>query len=226
MTAVTGTYHAMLREIRSWAFWLLGMGVLHVIVSGVFSAPWGVLLIAVGLASFYFRDAAMFVVYAVTLGWAAISNLLSGSGTWMVLALLQAFFVYSTLRQFVRFRRAQAEELQRLQAEHPEQPPLLDRSARVFPWAGLVMGSLSLTGLIFVFFGAILMAALTESASFPDWVTFVEGLVVDGAVLGFACSLAALLSGSQHKGVAIAGGVLSVLALLGELGLVLIGKLG
>ncbi len=223
MAVVTGTYHAMLREIRSWAFWLLGMGVVHVIVSGVFSAPWGVLLIAVGLASFYFRDAAMFVVYAVTLGWAGVSNLLSGSSTWMVLAILQAFFVYMTLRQFQRFRRAQAEELQKLQAEHPEQSLPSDRSVRIFPWVGLVMGSLSLTGVVLLFFGAMVVAVMTENVSFPGWVTFAEGLVVDGAVLGFACSLGALLSGSQRKVVAIAGGVLSVLTLLIELVLSVMG---
>jgi hypothetical protein len=225
MAAVSGTYNAMLREIRSWALWLIVMGVIQVVASGVLNASWGILLIIVGLASFYFRDAAMFVVYSVTIAWAGVSNLLSGSGMWQIFALVQAFFVYTILQQFRRFRRAQAEETQKLLAEHPEQIPLPDRSARIFPWAGLVLGSLSLTGLVLVFFGAFILTAMTRGAKLPTWIGRVEGLSIDGAVLGLAVSLAALLSGSQRKIVSIVGCVLSGMTLLIELGLILIGRL-
>jgi hypothetical protein len=225
LRAAPATYDTMLREIRSWAFWMLGLGALHMIVSRTFSTPWGILLIVVGLASFYFRDAAMFVVYAVTLAWAGLSNLLSATAGWQVFALFQLFLVYVVFQQFLRFRRAQIEQSLKLQAEHPDQAPLPDRCARIFPWAGLVLGSVSLTGLVLVFFGAFFLAAMTRNASLPRWVTFVEGLVVDGAVLGFAVGLGAWLSGCQRKIVAIVGCVLSALTLLIELGLVVIGKL-
>ncbi|MDI7274626.1 MAG: hypothetical protein QME94_01470, partial [Anaerolineae bacterium] len=70
--AVTVVAHAlMVREIRSWGFWLLGLGALHLVLSGFLSAPWGILLGVVGLASFIFHDSAMFVVYGTTLVWAA-----------------------------------------------------------------------------------------------------------------------------------------------------------
>jgi hypothetical protein len=80
---VKNNYAAMLKEIRSWGFWSLGLGAVHLVTSGFLSAPWGVLLIIVGLASFYFRTASMFIIYAVTLAWAALSNLLGLDFAWI-----------------------------------------------------------------------------------------------------------------------------------------------
>lgn len=225
VAAVAGTYSAMLREIRSWGFWMLGLGALHVFISGLFSASWGILLIVVGLASFYFRDAAMFVVYAVTLAWAGLSNLLSAAGGWQVFALFQFFLVYAVIQQFRRFRRAQIEQALRLQVEHQDQADPPDRGVRVFPWAGLVLGSFSLTALVLVLLGVFILMATAMHTPLPGWLSFIEGLSTDGAVLGFAVSLGALLSGCQRKGVAVAGCVLSAMTLLIELGLAIIGRL-
>ncbi len=63
---VIKTHASMLKAIRSNGFWLIGLGVLHIILSGWLSAPWGVLLIIVGLCSFLFHSPSMFVIYAIT----------------------------------------------------------------------------------------------------------------------------------------------------------------
>ncbi len=222
--ATTGTYDAMQREIRSWGFWSLGLGALHIATSGWLSAPWGILLVIVGLASFYFHEAAMFVIYAVTLGWAGISNLIYGQGAWKAFALLQAVFVFQILQQYRRFRRAQTERSLKVQVENPDRP-LSERSTHIFPWAGAVLGSLSLTGLVLVLFSVFLLVAATESHAFSRTLGVIEGVAVDGAVLGLALGLAALFSGNRRKLVAITGCVLSGLTLLIELALGLIGSL-
>jgi len=94
----------MLREIRSWGILLLILGVIQVVSSEFLSSTWGLLLIVVGLASFYFRSPAMFVVYGTTLSWAAVSNALSGAGTWGIFSVFQIFFALLTFRQYFQFR--------------------------------------------------------------------------------------------------------------------------
>jgi hypothetical protein len=76
--SVVQAHEKMLKEVRSWGYVSLGLGALHLISSGFtgLSAPWGVLLIAIGLTSFYFKEAAMFVIYGTTLGWAALTNIM------------------------------------------------------------------------------------------------------------------------------------------------------
>lgn len=104
--------NAMKKSIRSWAIWSILIGVTSLVGSEVLNASWGILMISVGLMSFYFVDPAMFPLYGVTMGWAALSNLLagvSGSGTWGIFALLQIWWSYRIFREFFIFRRAQAQ---------------------------------------------------------------------------------------------------------------------
>ena len=82
-------YEAMRKDVRSWGIWSLGLGGLHVVASGFLSAGWGILLVIVGGGSFLFQDAAMYVIYATTLAWAAISNLMGGAGSWIAQSIVQ-----------------------------------------------------------------------------------------------------------------------------------------
>lgn len=139
-------YNRMVDSVRSWGYTLLLLGALHVIAAGTLSAPWGILLLLVGVASFYFKDAAMFLVYAATIAWAAIYNLSSGSPLWIGFALLQCYWAFGQFRDFLRFRRVQEAYVAYLIA-HPTEgsvPPL--RAARVFPWAAFVLGVLAVIG--------------------------------------------------------------------------------
>ena len=138
----------MLRETRSWGLSLLGLGAVHLVASGFLSAPWGILLLAVGLASFYFREAPMFIVYGVTLAWAAISNLLGGEIGWIIFALFQFFLAFQVFRKFFHFRQAQTEYATLRVQEAPHSPLIPARAVRAFPWAGCVLGTLSLVGLV------------------------------------------------------------------------------
>lgn len=182
-------YNRMVDSVRSWGYALLLLGALHVLASGTFNAPWGILLLLVGAASFYFRDAAMFLIYALTIVWAAIHNLLSGSPLWMGFALLQCYWAFGQFRDFLRFRRAQETYVAYLTA-HPTEgsiPPL--RAARIFPWAAFVLGVLVVVSFVAGF------AWLVVTPQVPDNhpVHIIMELLPSLAIVGLAMGLGAFL---------------------------------
>ncbi len=206
---------AMLREIRSWGWWSLGLGTLHLIISGFLSAPWGILLLIVGGASFLFRESAMLVVYGVTLAWAAISNILGGQATWIIAGLFQIYLAFRVFRQFFRFRRAQEDYDNLINEGIVESRPSAKRTATIFPWAGGLLGILSLGGLITLFASTLVLVAL--GAQIPNPFGFLGSLTINLGVLGFAVALSALLSGYRYKPVATIGLAASVLTLAIEI---------
>lgn len=223
-TAVAAqTYALMLREIRSWGFWLLGLGALNMLASGFLSAPYGILLLIVGIASFYFREAAMFVIYGVTLVWAAISNILGGDASWILFALVQLVMAFQVFRQFNRFRRSQADygALSTIGASGTSLVP--ERAGRVFPWAGCLIVALSLGSLVAIFVVSIILIGFMEATVPSAFLGFMIALAVNLGVLGLAISLAAFLSGYRYKLLAALGIVGGILELLAWVALVLLG---
>jgi hypothetical protein len=208
----------MLKEIRSWGLWSLGLGALHIIASGFFSSPWGFLLLIVGLGSYFFQSASMFIIYAVTLTWAALSNLMGGNTGWIAFALLQIYFVFRISQQYRRFRAAEKEYAKLTNNTINDGSFAANRAARFFPWIGSLLGCSSLIGLVAVVFIIIVIVAGTGNASsVPNYFGFIEESVVNLGVLGFAIGLAALLSSYRPKALAIIGLVASVLTLAIEL---------
>lgn len=200
----------MQREIRSWGIILFLLGVVSVFANGFANAGWGILLIGVSLASFYFREAPMFVIYGVTISFAAISNFLSGTGGWPAFAFVQVFFAFQTFRQYVQFRATGTAD---------EVLPAQNRSGRIFPWAGFAFGVVSLAGFGGIVVTAILLALMPENEALSAALSFSESLIVDMAILGFALGLASLLSRFQHKVFATIGLAAGLLVLLCEIAL-------
>ncbi len=97
----------MLRDLRNWGWGLVVLGAIHLFTSGFLYSTWGVMLIVVGLASFFFKDAAMFVVYSITLAWAALSNLTSFSPGWGIFSILQVVWTVQVFRRFQLYHKAQ-----------------------------------------------------------------------------------------------------------------------
>jgi hypothetical protein len=215
-----GIYAVMQREIRSWGWWSLALGAIHLVASGFLSAPWGILLLIVGLASFYFHEAAMFVVYGVTLTWAAVSNMLGGQAAWIAGGLFQIYLAFRVFRQFFRFRQAQKDYVNLVVEGSLVSPPMPDRAVRAFPWIGGLMGIVSVAGFAAVFVSAIIVTGL--SGGLPDYFSFLEGLAVNVGVLGLAVSLASLLSSYRYRLLAVLGIIGSVLTLFVDLSLVLL----
>jgi hypothetical protein len=212
-------YALMLREIASWGRWLLFLGVVHLIGFDILNAPWGVLLLIVGASSFYFKEASIFVIYAVTLLWAAVSNMLGGGTTWLIFGVFQVYLAVRVFMQFFRFRKAQSEFNATL--DEQEKTFFQQRGATMFPWTGCLFSALGVTGVLGFFVLTIITSSMQEQLG-ENVLGLVLGLLVDFGVLGLALSLASLLSGFRYKVISWLGLVASALLLLAWIGLVLI----
>jgi len=84
----------MSRDVRSWGKWLIGLGVVHLIASGSLDASWGIMLILLGAMSILFTSPSMYVIYAVTMAWAGISNLIGAGLAWGVFAIFQFYLTF------------------------------------------------------------------------------------------------------------------------------------
>ncbi len=204
-SAIIQTHEAMLKGIRSWGFWLLGIGVLQLVGSSASLDPtWGILLLIVGAASFLFQDAAMYVVYGVTLAWAAISNAISGLSSggwgWAAFAVFQVYLAFTVFRNYVKYRRNQQAYDQLVQGGYPT--ATLSRAARFFPFIGCGMAALG--GIATVAFLAVLIGvAVTDRAIPLTPATWLVGLAIDFLVIGLAVSLSALLGRFRYRALPI-----------------------
>lgn len=198
------SHEAMAREIRSWAKWLLGFGVLNVVLSA-FSNSFGVLLIVVGIASHLVQVPAMFVVIAVTLAWAAVSNLLSvfmGHYGGIFWAIIQILLVFRTLHQYADYRQW---ERQRSLPSAEHRGIGRDRAAQIFPLGGCLFSALAATGAIGVIFLIGIMVEISAIEEPPGVFLFAYGVLVQLGVLGIALGLASLFSGYRYKLLALMG---------------------
>ncbi len=214
------TRSAMARELQSWAKWSLGLGVLQMIAAGGFSF-WGAVLILVGLASFYFQESSMFVIYGVTVGWAGISNVTSGDGKWMFFALLQAYFAFQIFRQFLRFRKAEVAALSSNLGDLPT-----GRAERFFPWVALGTGLLALFLSYGGFLTGVVVVIVSELEGIPNLFLVLMEIGIHLGVLALAVGLSAWLCRYKYRGASIAGFVMGVLTLLGYGVLILFSSMG
>ncbi len=208
------------RETRSWGTWLILMGFLQMVNAQGLS-PWGVVLIIVGAASFYFREAPMLVVYAVTVGWAGVNNVLFTTTIfWKGFAVLQAWIVFLLFRQFWQFQRAEklaAEEATASPAETTALPAS-PRTARWFPLIALLLGG----GALLLFVAALGSAFVLHNRDLLPLITLLETFAVNTAVLGVATGLAGWLGIVSNKWASIVGCLAGGLTLVAELAIPLI----
>jgi hypothetical protein len=213
---------AMLKDIRSWGWWSLVWGGLSLIASGIFNSPWGVLLVIVGLASFSFRTATMYVIYGVTLAWAALQNLTTVQGVWILFSLVQ---IYATVRVFLNFRRyhkSEMEILSSMSATSPETQPA-SRAARYFPWIGASLGMFSFAGTVFGFLLVMLITYERGSAGLvPRYIYYLIDLAINLGVLGFGLGLASILSHYRPRILGWLALTAGALTLLIDIGLIVL----
>jgi len=204
-------YAQMQQAIRSWGRWSLILAALHFVGGSVLNASWGALLILVALASFYFREAAMFVVYGTTLGWAAISNLIASSTGWLILALLQIYWTGQIFGDFFKFRGITS-ALEKMPPEARQVQPAAGRAAGLFPGLGLLFGLLACLGTILLL-GTVFLAVISRAPDLPPATGARIAFVIDLAVLGVAFGLSAILSRFPGKIVAVVGVACSAIPL-------------
>lgn len=210
-------HEAMLKKIRSWAYWLLGIGAISLIASGFLDPSWGILLIVVGLASFLFKDAAMFVIYGITLIWAAIMNTIGGidgqEWGWAAFSIIQVYIAVRTFMMHARFRKAQA-DWDEMISSSDGRSPVLSGAARVFPTAGCALSALALLGVVAMVIATVVMIDVLATEKVSSYYAVGLGLVIDLGVLGLAVNLASLLSHFRHKALSILGAIGSSIVLV------------
>lgn len=213
-------YTAMCKEIRSTGFWFLGLGVVQIILTGFLSAPWGVLLIVVGLISFYFRTASIFIIYGVTMVWAAVSNLIGFNIGWVIFAALQ---IYWTIRIFMKYRRYR--EVEKAYIETTSDKTIasqsMNRAIRFFPWMSPLFGCSAMMGLVLFLLIVFVVAFANKITNLPEYLGIIEGLLVNLGLLGFAIGLASLISKHRPKALGGIGMVAGIITVVGDLALAL-----
>jgi len=204
----------MLKDMRSWAWWLVGLGVLHLFIAGVNGIGWAGLLFMVAAGSFVLKDAVMYVLYTVTLVWAGISNLVSGQSGWMFFSFLQFYMAYQTFRSYKRFQKLQDDIIHIQMAEIEPAERTWFVAPKVFPWLGGMLGIGALAGLVLVV-GAIVAISVTSAQEPSDTLLILAvEIIVNAAVLGVAVSLGALLARYRYKAASIFGLISSCLVLI------------
>jgi hypothetical protein len=206
--------------LRSWATWLGIIGIAQLAISHL-SGPWGVVLLLVAGACMLFKVTGMLVVCATLLAWAAISNMISGELRWIGFGVFQVYLSYSTIRQYLQFRRWERAIAAAADAGSDQAAGLPRSVHHVFPWAGCGLSILAAMGLIAGFVGSVV-----STPAEPAWAGWVIQLGLDLAVVGLGVSLASLLAGYRWKLVAVLGLVGSGIVFLVVLDLLLFARLG
>ena len=180
---------AVKKETRSWGYWSLGLGAVHIFASGFLSAPWGLVLLLVGAGSFVFQEIPMLVIYGITLGWVGLMNALTGKVEGIGFGIFQAYLGYKIFRQFLALRK--------IAANIPD-VDLSPKTNRVFPYLGCLLGLVTCGGVVGIIGGVFIASALGVQ-EFPDFVDFLFNMLPDLAAVGFAVALATLFSKHKRK---------------------------
>lgn len=206
----------LLQQVRSSAFWSIGLGLVQLFAPGL-SRAWGVSLLLLGALAFLLPTPAMRIVNIVTFFWVAGGNALSGSPFWIGLAGIQ---IWDGILGFRRWRKA---EQYRRSVEGALPVDTREAQARrFFPWLGLGLGIgafVSVIVLVATFFGYVLLSRGQGDSAVFTFIGFLESLVVNLGVLGFAIGLASLLAGFDRKSAAAVGMVGGVAAIALDFGL-------
>ena len=212
-------------RIRSWAWSLVVIGVLSLLMNNL-SGTWGVMLILLGLASFYFEVPSMLFVYGITIFWAGLNNAATGGGG-LVAAAIQFMIAFGLLRDYVRSIKHERERLATSEAEPERRPGHMHQASHLFPWLGAALGVMSLAGFAAYVVLVLFSIALEVQGGLPPLVYWLVDLLVNFGVVGFALGVSSLLSGYRFKGAAVAGlvtGGLTMLLILGVIALSLFGN--
>ena len=210
-------YAKMKKDIRSWGFWLVGIGLVSMVLSFLLDPSWGLMLMVVGFSSFYFCESAMFVVYGSILAWASLSNLMAGP-LWAVFAVFQAILAFKVFRQFGKWKKVEKTYRYHHKMGRISKPPTPERGARVFPWLSAGASVLSIGTLLGVVGGMAVSPAVEEDLSVMTGLDWAAIFAVNLGVLGLALGLASLISGYRQKAPSVAGVVIGGIVILMTVG--------
>jgi len=214
----------MAGDVKSWGRWMLGLGVLHLLVNKFLDPAWGILLILVGIPTFFVQSASLYVIFALTLLWAAFGNALSGWGG-AAFALFQVYLAWKVFRKYRAMRKLGLVAEEREQAYGDAGPkPLIPR---VFPWLGIIGGAILLFGVVAgIGFLVILNAIYYEVERVPgqDVLLFLLMMLFSFSPVVIGLNLSSLLGQYRPRFLAWLGLIFSSITLILFLALTLAGS--
>src|SRR5687767_10408324 len=99
------------------AHWSIWAGICHFLFTSSLSSAHGIVLIASGVASFYFPAAFMYIIFGVVVGWAGITNLISGELVWMIIAFAEIYVAFQLFRSFAYYKTSEIWTTQNLNSK-------------------------------------------------------------------------------------------------------------
>lgn len=224
--------YQMYKSIQSWAILFLIWGGLSIILGSTFDADpvWGVLMVVVAALSWKVKIPGMFLLYAVMMGWAALTNGLSiftGVSWWAGFALFQVYWAYSLVMSYRKYSQVGLQDLYQ-SGPWPANLPAPQNESTIayrFAAAGVILSAISLILLPGACIVSIAVGMANPSAQGSALEIALYGASVDIAVLALGLICIALFSKTINKGPAIAGAVMSVLTMILWLGLFILGIL-
>lgn len=137
----------------------------------------------------------MYVVYAITIAWAGVTNLIDAGLGWSLFALFQFYLTFRIGKKYYFFRKAGLVEQELLAATSKDgEKPL---APRLFPWLGLVSSAFLLLGLVVLIGAAMVLYGYLEVSEDSLAATIWElafGVVVSLAVVFWGVNLSSILS--------------------------------
>lgn len=216
---------ALNKELRTWTVVLAFWGLLSIALGGL-TGVWGILLLAVAGLTLVFKDPAMLLVFAVTLGWAAVSSITTLQASGVIFGIVQIVLAIQVLRKYRRFQAAGQESMASDSPGESETAVRTNRTARMFPPLGCAFSLLAAAGAFTAFIALIVVAIETIPIQDLTTIDVIIGLIINSAVLALAISLAALVSRFRWRGLSIAALVISSLILLGWIAILIASRSG
>ncbi|MDH5507925.1 MAG: hypothetical protein OEZ02_11960 [Anaerolineae bacterium] len=206
----------MLDEIKSSVKSLIFIGIIHLIASGSLNFSWGIVLVGAGLASLIFKFPGIFILYAFTIFFAGVNNILVQSAAgWSFFGYYQLYLGFKIFKNSGQYRQLYDQD--NLTSEGNEFPNMtLPKNIRFFPWTGLFLSSLSFLGtvlfFVIIFVSLSINASLEQSAEIAANLLFEFALVLGN--LGFAFGLAGFLSNIKYKYISVLNMLMGAVAII------------
>lgn len=206
-------YAKMKKDIRSWGFWLVGIGIVSMVLSFMLDPSWGLILMLVGLSSFYFSESPMFIVYGSLLSWAAVTNLMGGT-LGVIFAVFQVIIAFKIFRQYGKWNKVEKTYRYHYKMKRINKPPTPERGVKFFPWMSAVLSIVSIAALLGVAGGVAVSPVAGDDPTVMSGLDWVALFAVNLAALGLALGIASLLSKYKQKAPSVAGVVIGGLVLV------------
>ena len=185
------------KEVRNTGIALIILGIIHMIFSGFLSFTWGIILIVLGIISFFYRSRKMILTFGISLILVGALNLLDGilaslegiSAGWAIFGVFQIIW---GIQEINRFR------------EIKENPKYLNLE-KGFAWYGLRIG-------FFIMVVNWILNYFVINQEATAWATFVEFFIIS-VIFTFVTSIIHLKFYKQET-FAIISLVISLLMIL------------